>query len=153
MKKLLVLAALVASTAVVSCSDPVFPADPPYTEPAITANSVRLKVTLPASVTASDNFVLAGSFKTNAWSPDKSTYRLVRNARKGDYWVEVNVNDFDGDLNYKVVRNANNGDAWKFVEKGATCNEIDSRILKKSDVNKNVEITVANFRNFSGCPD
>jgi hypothetical protein len=156
MKKFFALAALAVLFA--GCGkddDNTTPAPDPN---AIPKDNVRVVATLPTTgIQASDKFVLAGSFKTNAWTPASSTYSLTKQS-DGTYRVDVPISAFEDtkDLEYKVVRNptADAADAWKFVEKDATCGELAAnRILKRADANKSVTIKIDNFRNTATCPN
>jgi len=119
----------------------------------VTADEVRLVMTMPSVITSTDVFVLAGSFKADAWTPDKSTVALTKNAA-GKYTVDVKIADFDKQLEFKVVKNPKNGgDAWKFVEKDAVCAEVDNRKIALADAGKEVAFEIKNFRNTGTCPD
>lgn len=109
---------------------------------------------MPSTIAATDVFVLAGSFKADAWTPDKSTVVLAKKA-DGTYSVDVPLADFTTSLDFKVVRNPKNGaDGWKFVEKDATCMELaDNRKVTATDGGKEIKIDVLNFRNTGTCPD
>jgi hypothetical protein len=120
----------------------------------IADNEIKVTVTMPKTIAASDVFVLAGSFKVDAWTPDKSTFALVKNT-DGTFSVKVKKTDFDKSLDFKVVRNPKNGtDAWKFVEKDDKCAELaGNRQLADANAGKEVKFIVANFRNTGSCPD
>ncbi len=120
----------------------------------IADNEIKVTVTMPKTIAATDAFVLAGSFKVDAWTPDKSTFTLTKNT-DGTFSARVKKTDFDKTLDFKVVRNPKNGtDAWKFVEKDDKCAELASnRQLVDTSTGKEVKITVANFRNTGSCPD
>ena len=120
----------------------------------IADNEIKVTVIMPKTIAATDVFVLAGSFKVDAWTPDKSTFALTKNT-DGTFSTKVKKTDFDKSLDYKVVRNPKNGtDAWKFVENDDKCAELASnRQLADANAGKEVKITVANFRNTGSCPD
>ena len=119
-----------------------------------TSEQVRVIVTMPTAIMASDIFVLAGSFTKDAWTPDKSTTTLVKQP-DGTFSVDVSTKDFDKKLEFKVVRNPKNGtDAWLHVEKDAKCDELaGNRTLDAATQGgKEVKIKVENFRGTGTCP-
>lgn len=119
----------------------------------VTADEVRIIAKMPSVITATDEFVLAGSFKADAWAPDKSAVKLTKN-KDGNYFVDVKITDFDKTLDFKVVKNPKNGeDGWKFVEKDATCMEVDNRQIATTEAGKEVTIEIKNFRNTGTCPN
>ncbi len=138
-----------------SCEENVLPVDTPA--PPITKDVIRVRLNLPESTSAStgDTYVMAGGFKTNAWTPDKSALEFKKSA--GGFWtVDLPLSEFGTDeVEYKVVRNAKNGaDAWKFVEKTAKCEELGAnRKIAKTSAGQLLDITVENFRNTGTCPN
>jgi hypothetical protein len=152
MKKFFAYAAFAAL--LVGCTkEDTAPTTPTPDPNAIPKDNIRLVATLPTTgIQASDKFVLAGSFKTNEWAPAASTYTLVRQS-DGKYRVDVPISAFDSDLKYKVVRNPTAAEPWKFGEKAQDCAEIPDRVLARTEANKSVAITIANFRNTGSCPD
>jgi hypothetical protein len=152
MKKLLFLSLVVLGMA---CSDDDSTSATPKVDPnAIPATSVRLTVTMPTTIMATDVFVVAGSFKADAWSPDKSTYTLSKQT-DGSFRVDVPAASFDATLDYKIVRNPKKDtDPWKFVEKDAKCDELAAnRQIKATDAGKEVKLKIDNFRNTGTCPN
>ncbi|MBN2044328.1 MAG: hypothetical protein JW757_04840 [Anaerolineales bacterium] len=105
---------------------------------------VTFNVTLPETTPVGDDIYLAGSF--NDWNPS------------GTLMVRYNLNatvtlSFDEGslLAYKYTRGS-----WTYVEKGATCEEIDNRtatVIYGIDGTMTISDIVLNWRNTGSCGD
>lgn len=161
MKKLVF--AFIGLALLASCGKEEEAAPAPVDNNVIQTNEVRITVTsMPSSVTATDKFSLAGSFRAEAeqWKPAGSAkYELVKSADGKTWSVDIPLSALPatGDFEYKVVKNATatGNDGWKFVEKNATCGEVDNRKVTSASTQGGKEFTfaVVNFRNTGTCPD
>lgn len=141
---------LISAFAIASCSEE--DTAPKVTTDVIAADEIRLSVDIKAAgIAATDVYHLAGSFTApNTWV-ENGPYTLTK-TEDGKFYIDLKASMIDGgkELQFKLQRNGK----WTYVEKSATCAEIDNRVLTVAgNLGKEVKITVDAFRNTGSCPD
>jgi hypothetical protein len=106
--------------------------------------NVTFNVTLPDTTPGGDDIYIAGSL--NGWDPAGTL--MVRDG----LFATVTLSLYEGtQIEYKYTRGS-----WTYVEKGATCEEVDNRtltIIYGLDGTMVVDDVVLNWRNTGACGD
>ena len=105
---------------------------------------MNFNVTLPDTTPEGDDIYIAGSF--NGWDPAGTL--MVRYSLS----ATVTLSLYEGaQIEYKYTRGS-----WTYVEKGASCEEVDNRtltIIYGLDGTMVVDDVVLNWRNTGTCGD